>query len=96
MDYTEILQKPLVTEKTTVLKNEQNQVVFQVHPAANKLQVAKAVEEAFDVRVAKVNMVTKKPRERKRFGRIMGKKAGLKKAYISLVPGDKIEYFEGV
>ena len=96
MDYTDVLIKPIVTEKSTALKDEHNQVVFQVHRAASKIEVQQAVEKAFDVRVAKVNIVRNKPRVRKRFGRTMGSKAGYKKAYIRLAAGDKIEYFEGV
>ncbi len=96
MDYTDILKKPVVTEKSTDLKEAQGQVVFLVHNWANKIEVKEAVEKAFDVEVVNVNISKQKPRLRKRFGRTMGSKAGYKKAYIRLAPGEKIEYFEGV
>jgi large subunit ribosomal protein L23 len=96
MDYTQVLIRPVVTEKTTALKDEANQVVFQVASGANKIEVKRAVEEAFQVRVLSVNVVKSKPRAKKRFGRSMGTIAGYKKAYIQIAPGDKIDYFEGV
>ena len=96
MDYTDILIQPVVTEKSTELKDAHNQVVFLVHDRANKIEVKQAVEKAFDVQVVGVNITKRKPRIRKRFGRTMGSKAGYKKAFIRLAPGDKIEYFEGV
>lgn len=96
MDYTKILLRPVVTEKSTYCKDANNQVVFCVADKANKLEVKKAVEEAFKVQVLNVNVVRKKPKMKKRFGRNLGKKGGYKKAYIQLMPGDKIEYFEGV
>ena len=96
MDYTEILIQPIVTEKSTELKDAHNQVVFLVHNAANKIEVKQAVEKAFDVEVVGVNIAKRKPKLRKRFGRTMGSKPGYRKAFIRLAPGDKIEYFEGV
>ena len=96
MNYTQILIKPLVSEKATYAKEVGNQVVFFVHPAANKIEIKKAVEEAFKVKVTGVNVVRHRPRELKRFGRVTGKQAGHKKAYVTLAEGDKIEFFEGV
>jgi large subunit ribosomal protein L23 len=96
MDYTDIILRPVVTEKSTEIKDEYNQIVFLVKKSANKIEVKNAVEKAFDVQVLNVNMANKKPRLRKRFGRTMGTKSGYKKAYIRLAPGDKIEYVEGV
>ena len=96
MDYTQILIKPLVSEKATYAKETANQVVFFVHPEANKIAVQRAVEEAFQVKVAGVNVVRKKPLARKRQGRTVGRTSGYKKAYVTLAPGEKIEFFEGV
>lgn len=99
MDYTQILIKPLISEKGTFLKEEENQVAFFVHKEANKVEIKKAVEEAFDVKVKAVNVVVKKPlakvfsRGRKR---LAGRVPGYKKAYVTLQPGSKIEFFEGV
>ncbi len=96
MDYTQILIKPCITEKATNLKEKNNQVVFWVHKDANKIEVKKAVEEAFKVKVKKVNIVNVKPKVKKRFGRVIGKKRGWKKAYVTLEEGSKIDFFEGV
>ena len=96
MDYTQIILKPLVTEKATFIKEIANQVVFLVHPSANKLQVKKAVEDAFKVKVDSVNMVKRKPLARTKHGRTVGRISGFKKAYVTLTAGEKIEIFEGV
>lgn len=96
MDYTQILIKPLVTEKATMAKETANQVGFFVHPQANKIEVKKAVEKAFSVKVTAVNIVRKRPSQRRRFGRAVGHDSGYKKAYVTLAAGDKIELFEGV
>ncbi len=96
MDYTQILLRPLISEKATDLKESANNVVFFVHPSANKVEVKKAVEEAFNVKVEAVNMVRKAPGSRTRFGRSTGRVSGYKKAYVKLAAGSKIEFFEGV
>jgi len=96
MDYTKVLIKPLITEKTTLLKEMANQVAFVVHKDANKIEVKRAVEEAFKVKVEEVRIINKKIKMKKRFGRVVGKKSGFKKAYVKLSPGEKIEFFEGV
>lgn len=99
MDYTQILLKPLITEKGTFVKEELNKVVFLVHKDANKIQIKKAVEEAFKVTVKGVQVVNKKPRHKmfaRKRSRVMGRVPGQKKAYVTLAPGSKIEFFEGV
>jgi large subunit ribosomal protein L23 len=96
MDYTKILIKPLVSEKASLVKETANKVVFFVHPEANKLQIRRAVEEAFSVKVEGVDVVRRRPRGRMKYGRKQGRISGYKKAYITLAPGDKIELFEGV
>ncbi|MFW6324296.1 MAG: 50S ribosomal protein L23 [Desulfovibrionales bacterium] len=96
MDYTQVLIKPLVSEKSTQVKEVANKVVFFVHPEANKVEIRKAVEEAFDVKVSGVDVVRRRPQLRKRFGRVSGRQSGYKKAYVTLAPGEKIEIFEGV
>lgn len=99
MDYTQILIRPLISEKGTFLKEAGNQVAFFVKKDANKIQIKKAVEDAFDVKVEAVNVVVKKPlaklvtRGRKRQA---SRVPGYKKAYVTLAPGSKIEFFEGV
>ena len=89
-----VLLRPLVTEKTTVL-TAQNKYVFEVDVRANKTQVAEAVEIAFNVRVTDVNTMVMKGKPR-RFGRKIVNRPDWKKAVVTLVPGDKIELFEGV
>lgn len=96
MDYTKILLKPLISEKATFAKEIANQVVFYVHPNANKIEIKKAVEDAFKVKVTGVNVSRKSPLDRKRWGRAVGKISGYKKAYVTLAQGDKIDFFEGV
>ena len=96
MDYSQILIKPLVSEKATFAKEMANQVVFYVHPEANKIEVKKAVEQAFKVNVSKVNVVKHRPLAREKMGRRVGTVSGYKKAYVTLAPGEKIEIFEGV
>ena len=96
MNLDDVLLKPLLTEKTTMLKDEVRQVTFMVDPRATQIQIGKAVEQAFNVKVEKVNIVRRRPRRRYRQGRVAGQQPGWKKAYVMLAPGDKIEFFEGV
>ncbi|GAB6177879.1 50S ribosomal protein L23 [Desulfobaculum senezii] len=96
MDYTKVIIKPLISEKAAEMHEAGNQVVFYVHPEANKIEIAKAVEKAFDVKVTGVNVVRRRPRVRSRFGRRVGTESGHKKAYVTLAEGHKIELFEGV
>ena len=96
METTSVLLKPLLTEKTTLIKDEAQQVAFMVHTSANKLEIKQAVEKAFEVKVEAVNVVRRAPMNRERQGRVVGRKPGWKKAYVTLRQGDKIEFFEGV
>ena len=96
MDYTQILIKPVISEKATEIKEASNQVTFYVQPSANKPEIKKAVEAAFDVKVDSVHIVRKRPGLRRKFGRVVGKQSGYKKAYVKLLAGEKIEFFEGV
>lgn len=96
MNLNDVLIKPLLTEKTTLLRDEVRQVTFMVDPRANQLEIEKAVEKTFDVKVEKVNIVRRRPRRRYRQGRLAGQESGWKKAYVMLAPGEKIDLFEGV
>ncbi|WP_419787487.1 50S ribosomal protein L23 [Pseudodesulfovibrio sp.] len=97
MDYSKVLLKPVVSEKANEAKEKANHVSFYVHPDTNKIEVKKAVEAAFDVKVESVNITRQKAMPRKRMGRLTGGRvAGYKKAYVKLAEGDKIEIFEGV
>ena len=90
-----IIIRPVVTEKSMMLKDSQNKVSFEVHPKANKQEIKEAVEKLFNVKVQKVNTINVKGK-RKRWGRFEGRKKNWKKAIVTLRPGDRIELFEGV
>lgn len=90
----EVLRKPLITEKNTALQ-PQNKYSFKVADQANKPQVKEAVEKAFKVKVLSVNMITI-PAKMKRVGRHSAVIQPWKKAIVTLRPGDKIQFFEGV
>lgn len=96
MDYTQILLRPHISEKATLVKSEANQVVFQVHPQATKIAIRKAVEDAFEVKVEAVNIVRKKTLRQRRANRRLAKSQGFRKAYVTLARGEKIDFFEGV
>ena len=91
----EIIIQPLLTEKGTSLQEEQNQVLFKVHRAANKVQIRDAVETLFDVRVLKVRTQVVRGKTVRR-GRFEGKRSNWKKAIVSLAEGDTIEFFQGI
>lgn len=93
--YGKIILRPLLTEKNAILKETQNRVAFEVSKDANKLEIKKAVEEAFKVSVEAVNVVNVKGKV-KRLGRNLGKRRDWKKAVITLKEGSTIEFFEGV
>ncbi len=90
----EVLRRPVITEKSTMLQAK-HKYVFEVATDANKAQIKEAVEKAFDVTVHKVNVITVQGKHR-RVGRQIGKEADWKKAIVTVNPGDRIEFFEGV
>lgn len=92
-DPRRIVLRPLVTEKATALKDEQNQVTFQVVMDANKVEIRRAVETIFKVKVADVRTQVVFGKE-KRMGRFLGRRPSWKKAVVRLAPGSKIELFE--
>jgi large subunit ribosomal protein L23 len=94
MHLYEVLRRPLVTEKSTVLQSL-NKYAFEIADGANKLQIKQAVEKAFKVTVTGVNVITMRGKT-KRMGRRKVASQPWKKAIVTLKPGDKIEFFEGV
>jgi large subunit ribosomal protein L23 len=90
---SEVLIRPVISEKSYE-QIAQNQYTFKVHKYAHKTQVRQAVEELFDVKVERVNIVKVQPKPKRR-GRILGTKPGWKKAVVQLRKGDSIEIFEG-
>ena len=92
MDARDILIRPLITEKSTQLM-EEGKYVFVVAKKANKIEIAKAVSEVFNVKVANVNTVNVSGKM-KRMGRFVGKRSDYKKAIVKLAPGETIEFFQ--
>jgi len=95
MDPYQIIIKPVISEKSYNLIETESQYTFQVDKRANKNQIKCAIEEAFDVKVHKVNTVNVKSKP-KRQGFYRGRTATWKKAVIRLAEGERIELFEGV
>ena len=94
MHHYEVLRRPLITEKNTLLQS-QGRYTFEVSAVANKQQIKQAVEAAFKVGVTGVNTMTV-PGKKRRRGRREILTPSWKKAIVTLRPGDKIEFFEGV
>jgi large subunit ribosomal protein L23 len=94
MHIYEVLRRPLITEKSTVLQGL-NKYAFEVADGSNKLMIKQAVEKAFKVTVTGVNVITMQGKK-KRMGRREVISLPWKKAIVTLKPGDKIEFFEGV
>ena len=91
----DIIHGPVVTEKTTLQKEIDNQVTFKVDKKANRVEIKDAVERNFNTKVKQVRTVQVKGKVKQR-GRIIGKRQDWKKAIVTLMPGQKIEFFEGV
>lgn len=87
----EVLLSPHVSEKATNIADAHNQFVFRVAKSASKLEVRKAVEQLFDVKVKSVQTLNVKGKT-KNFGRVQGKRSGWKKAYVSLEAGQDIDF----
>jgi large subunit ribosomal protein L23 len=88
------IRQPLITEKSTILKEATGVYCFRADIRANKIEIARAVEALFGVKVAEVRTAIVRGKMR-RMGRFEGKKANWKKAWVRLAPGEKeIEYFE--
>ena len=89
----DIIKRPIaLTEKATELK-EENKVVFEVNPSANKIQIKSAIEELFGVKVTSVNTLIQRGK-RKRMGRKLAQRRNWKKAIVTLREGDDIQFFD--
>lgn len=86
-----VLLAPHISEKSTVAADSNQQFVFKVVPDANKLEIKRAVELMFDVKVDSVQVANVKGK-RKRFGQMAGRRADWKKAYVKLQPGQDIDF----
>ena len=94
MNISEVLVRPTITEKSTLLQ-EDGQYTFEVAPKANKTLVKQAVEENFNVKVLSVNITVNRGK-RKRYGPRFKKRPDVKKAVVTLQPGDRINLIEGL
>jgi len=90
----DIIISPLVTEKSTIQREGQNQYSFRVEKRANKIEIKEAVERLFKVKVREVRTVTVRGKV-KRLGRRFGKRPDWKKAIVTVKEGDRIDFFEG-
>lgn len=90
---TDVLKKPVLTEKSLALQTEENKYTFDVDLDANKTEVKIAVEKLFNVKVEKVNIMNVKPKV-KRMGRYEGKTNKRRKAIVKLAEGNSINYFD--
>ncbi|MBA4366926.1 MAG: 50S ribosomal protein L23 [Desulfobacterium sp.] len=95
MNRYDTIKRPLNTEKTTLQKETVNQVTFEVDQRANRIEIGRSVEEVFKVKVANVNTLHVKGKIKRR-GRTLGKRKDWKKAIVTLMPGERIEFFDGV
>ena len=97
----EIVLRPVISEKS-IDESSRGKYTFAVHPDANKIQIKAAIEELYKadkVTVVAVNVMTRQPQKKvtgTRRGRVVGRISGWRKAVITLAPGQKIQFFEGV
>lgn len=94
-DARQIVIRPIVTEKSTIMREDHNQYVFRVIPGATKREIATAVEELFEVSVTDVRTIRMQGKK-KRLGRNLGRRPSWKKAIVTLAEGDSVDFFEGV
>lgn len=91
----QVLLAPQISEKATMLADQRNQVVFLVTPDATKPEIKAAVELLFKVQVSSVQVANAKGKQ-KRFGRSMGRRSDVRKAFVCLAAGQEINFAEGV
>ncbi|MBS1262303.1 MAG: 50S ribosomal protein L23 [Calditrichaeota bacterium] len=90
-----LLKRPLQTEKAVAMTERGNTYVFEVPKHANKVELRRAVETLFEVKVVQIRTV-KLPGKKKRMGRFEGMRPGVKKAYVTLAEGQELELYENV
>ena len=91
----DIVKKPIITEKTEILRREFNKYTFEVNKKANKIEIKKAVEAIFNVKVVDIATLNTKP-VTKRHGMKLYKTSAKKKAIVKLAEGNTITYFQNV
>jgi large subunit ribosomal protein L23 len=95
MNYHAIIKRPIVSEKSTMQREVSNQFSFEVDRKANRIEIKKAIQGLFSVQVDAVRTLQIKGKYKQR-GRIIGKRRDWKKAIVTLKPGERIEFFEGI
>lgn len=95
MIHYDIIKRPLITEKTNIQKEDYNQITFEVDRRANRVEIKRAIEKLFNVRVSTIRTIQIKGKRKQR-GRVIGKRKDWKKAIATLMPGERIDFFEGV
>ncbi|MCB8979066.1 MAG: 50S ribosomal protein L23 [Ardenticatenaceae bacterium] len=97
MHWREVIRRPVVTEKSSYNVDLNNQYTFVVNSRANKMQIKQAIELAWpEVSVEKIRVANMPAKRARRYRRVTVRKAGWKKAIVTLSPGDSIDLFEGV
>lgn len=95
MNLTDVIRRPLITEKTTVMREDGKTIVFEVASGANKMEIKRAIEKLFGPKVATVRTAMAHGKI-KRQGRFAGRRSDWKKAYVTLRDGEKMpEFLEG-
>jgi len=94
-----IIIKPIVTEKMTAITEKLNRYGFRVQPDANKIEIAKAVQDMYNVTVIDVNTINCRGKNKSRFtksGIVKGKESSYKKAVVTLKEGDTIDFYSNI
>ncbi len=95
-DPYKIILKPVITEKSTLMKEQNREICLEVDPRANKIEIKQAAEQLFNVKIESVRVMKQRGKMR-RVGKNQGRKKDWKKAYLKIKEGEKmIEYFEAV
>jgi large subunit ribosomal protein L23 len=94
-DLHRVIASPVITEKGTLVNEQGNQFVFRVRPEANKIEIRRAIETLFKVKVEKVHTLNYLGKNR-RVGHSVGQRPRWKKAYVTLAAGQRIDFFETV
>jgi large subunit ribosomal protein L23 len=94
MRAVDVVQGPVITEKGSLVQEAGNQVVFRVNPRASKIDIRRAIEALFKVKVEKVR-TSRQLGKIRRVGRHLGRRPDWKKAYVTLAEGSRIDFFEG-
>jgi large subunit ribosomal protein L23 len=94
-DVHDVIKRPLFTEKATFLKENENKLIVEVDRNVNKIEIKRAFEKLFNVKVEKVTTINVRGKM-KRWGRSVGRTSAMKKAVITLKKGEKLDFVEGV